>query len=164
MNEPRFAKNRSENPQNPYDQLQYAGAPMNEIKEEDEDLNLILNDNEISWLNALKEILTLSKDPLLGYLCTPVILLVDVAVCNQLGDQNIVAGFGLGALTCGIMIENPSQGFSYAVARCVAHSYGKGDLRTCKIYRNQFIFLSTCVMAILCVPLIFIPYLLAFIG
>ena len=100
----------------------------------------------MSWWNSIKEIAILSKDPLLGYLCTPIILLVNVAVCNQLGDQSIVAGLGLGALSCGILIENPSQGFAYAVARCVAQSYGKGDFKSCKIYRNQYIFL--CIMGI----------------
>ena len=45
--------------------------------------------------------------------------MVNVLVCNRLGGAKMLAGLGLGVLTSGIMIENPSQGFSYAVAKCV---------------------------------------------
>ena len=46
----------------------------------------------------------------------------------------------------------------------MAQSYGKGDFKSCKIYRNQYIFLCACVMIILSIPLIFVPYLLVWIG
>ena len=89
---------------------------------------------------------------------------MNVAVCNHIGDESVLAGLGLGALTAGILVENPSQGFAYAVAKCVAQSYGHADLRACRIYRNQYLFLSGCVMLTLCIPLIFIPTLLTLIG
>ena len=56
----------------------------------------------------MKEILTLSKDPFFGYLCAPIFLMVNVGVCNYIGDEKVMAGLGLGTLTAGILVENPS--------------------------------------------------------
>ena len=90
--------------------------------------------------------------------------MVNVAVCAQQGDEMMLAGLGLGALAAGIMIENPTQGFAYAVAKCVAQAFGTGDLRACRIYRNQFLVLSACLFLTLCIPLFFIESIFEMIG
>ena len=120
--------------------------------------------DEYEWGRSLKEILLLSRDPFLAYLCAPVYVLVNVAVTNYIGDEKMLAGLGLGTLTLGIVIENPSQGFAYAVAKCVAQAYGNKDMRMCRVYRNQYLLLCALFILTLCIPIAFIDKLLATIG
>ena len=53
-----------------------------------------------------------------------------------MGDTEL-AGFGLGSLTIGIMLESVGTCFSGTVATPVAIAYGANDKRMCRVYLNR---------------------------
>jgi len=87
-------------------------------------------------LESIKEILSNSWNPILGYLFLPIYIIVNTASCGRMGDTEL-AGCGLGSLTIGIMLESVGTCFSGTVATPVAIAYGANDKRMCRVYLNR---------------------------
>jgi Na+-driven multidrug efflux pump len=67
---------------------------------------------------------------------------------GHLGDQNLVAGIGLGAAYVNIMGMTIIYGFNMAMDTLISQSAGAGNVELCGVYLNRGRF----VMSILFVP------------
>ena len=86
-----------------------------------------------------------------------------MAICGRISDT-VLAGFGLGSLTLGIMLISIGACFSMGVMTLISQAYGAGDLRMCRVYLYRQYFLNTPFYLIACIPLLFVRHIYAVIG
>jgi Na+-driven multidrug efflux pump len=72
-----------------------------------------------SAYETAKEIFKLGWLPICGQLFHPVYLIINVAVCGRISDT-VLAGFGLGSLTLGIMLISIGVCFSMGVLTLIS--------------------------------------------
>ena len=100
----------------------------------------------------------------IGTFFHPVYSIVNNICLGHSGDETLLAGLGLGALTIGITGLSIGICFAFGVGTFMAQEFGRNNLRLLEVYINRSIFLNTCVFIILLIPTLFIEQIYEAIG
>ena len=89
---------------------------------------------------------------------------VNAIVLGHCENEKMLAGYGLGSLTIGILALTIGATFNGASGTFISNAYGQKEYRQCQVYRNKSIFIGTVLYMILLIPHLFIGQIYAAIG
>ena len=121
-----------------------------------EEEEVVLSDETISFGTALKESSKLAILQVMGTMFHPIYSIVNNVVLGHANDPVLLAGLGLGALTVGITGLSLGICFAFGAGTFMSQEFGAENHRNIQVYLYRSIFLNTCAWLILFIPSLFI--------
>ena len=120
-------------------------------------------EEDLSTCSVMIKLMKFAIFPIMAAIFHPLYMVVNNVALGRT-DETMLAAFGLGSLTIGIMVLSVGASFAMSIGTLVSQAHGAKDRRLCRLYLHRSFYLNSWVWLILAIPMVFIRHIYGWIG